>query len=205
MTCSLGSAVAAGTVRRGGSGPGVGRRAARGTAGSGAPGRRRRHRRAAGPSERHVDDAASSAMPGSWNQRTARPYRFVWSIVCGAPTSRSSAGRSAVSTSIGTPDRPASTTAGCRLAAAVPLVHSTIAGVPAEPETEGDEAGGALVVDDVHGELGAIGEGEQHRRAARTGGDDGVAHAPGDQLVGQRRAERRLGLGSRRVTIRPVG
>ncbi len=85
------------------------------------------------PSDRHVDAAASSAIPGSWYQRTARPNRLVWSIVCGAPTSRSSAGRSAVSTSIGTPDSPASTTAGCRLAAAVPLVHSTIAGVPARP------------------------------------------------------------------------
>ena len=41
--------------------------------------------------------------PGSWNQRTARPKRWVWSMACGAPTSCSSGGRSAVQTSSGTP------------------------------------------------------------------------------------------------------
>ena len=101
----------AGTVRRGGNGPASATSGSRNgrfrcTGPSPAASTSRR------PSDRQVDAAASSATPGSWNQRTARPYRFVWSIVCGAPTSRSSAGRSAVKTSIGTPDNPASTTAG---------------------------------------------------------------------------------------------
>ena len=92
------------------------------------------------PSERHTGAAASSGTPGSWNQRTARPYRWAWSIDCGAPTSRSSGGRSAVSTSIGTSDRPASTTAGRKFAAAVPLVQSSTAGVPASPSPRATNA-----------------------------------------------------------------
>src|SRR4051794_23167582 len=51
-----------------------------------------------------------------------------WSIVCPAPTSRSSAGRSAVSTSSGTPASWASTTAGRYSAAAVPLVQARTTG-----------------------------------------------------------------------------
>jgi hypothetical protein len=53
-----------------------------------------------------------------------------WSIVCPAPISRSSGGRSAVSTSSGTAASSASQTAGWRFAAAVPEVHSTATGVP---------------------------------------------------------------------------
>ena len=59
-------------------------------------------------------------------------------MVWGAPTSRSSGGRSAVQTSSGTPARWASTTAGCSSAAAVPLVvstHGRAAG--GQPEAEG--------------------------------------------------------------------
>ena len=40
--------------------------------------------------------SSSSGTPGSWNQRTAVPKSLSWSMVCGAPTSRSSGGRSAV-------------------------------------------------------------------------------------------------------------
>ena len=47
-----------------------------------------------------------------------------------APTSRSSGGRSAVSTISGTRASCASTTAGCRLAAAVPDVQVTATGRP---------------------------------------------------------------------------
>ena len=57
-------------------------------------------------SERHVAARPGRPRPGSWNHRTARPNRWVWSIVCGAPTSRSSGGRSAVTTIIGTADSP---------------------------------------------------------------------------------------------------
>jgi hypothetical protein len=38
-----------------------------------------------------------------------------------------------VITNMGTSDSPASTTAGWKLAAAVPLVHSTTAGTPSRP------------------------------------------------------------------------
>jgi pimeloyl-ACP methyl ester carboxylesterase len=51
-------------------------------------------------------------------------------MTCPAPTSRSSGGRSAVSTSSGTPACVASWTAGAKFAAAVPLVHATAAGRP---------------------------------------------------------------------------
>ncbi len=78
----------------------------------------------------HPGAEAGSGTPGAWNQRTARPKRWAWSIVWGAPTSSSSGGRLAVSASSGTPAWWASTTAGCSSAAAVPLVVSTIAGRP---------------------------------------------------------------------------
>ena len=51
-------------------------------------------------------------------------------MVCGAPIPCSSGGRSAVSMSIGTLSRSASTTAACNCTAAVPLVVSTTAGRP---------------------------------------------------------------------------
>ena len=82
------------------------------------------------PMERHADRDPSSGTPGSTNHRTDRPYRCAWSMVCGAPTSRSSGGRSAVHTSIGTPARSASTTAAWSSTAAVPLVTTTTAGRP---------------------------------------------------------------------------
>ena len=82
------------------------------------------------PSERHVVAIATSGTPGSWNQRTAVVKRRSWSIVCGAPTSRSSGGRSAVQTRSGTSAWWASTTAGCSSAAAVPLLHTSTAGRP---------------------------------------------------------------------------
>jgi hypothetical protein len=53
----------------------------------------------------------------------------------GAPTSRSSGGRSAVQASSGTAARSASTTAGWSSAAAVPLVVSTTAGRPVASPT----------------------------------------------------------------------
>ena len=62
---------------------------------------------------------------------TARPNRSGWSIVWLAPVSRSSGGRSAVSSSSGTPLSAASTAAGSRLAAAVPDVQITAVGASA--------------------------------------------------------------------------
>lgn len=56
--------------------------------------------------------------------------RPTWSIVWLAPVSRSSAGRSPVTSSSGTPLCDASTTQGSRLATAVPLEVTTTAGRP---------------------------------------------------------------------------
>ncbi len=68
--------------------------------------------------------------PTSKNHLTASPYSFSWSIVCPAPTSRSSGGRSAVSTISGTRASWASITAGARFAAAVPDVQVSATGRP---------------------------------------------------------------------------
>ena len=93
----------------------------------------------------------------------------------------------------GPSDRSASTTAGWKLAAAVPLVHSSTAGLAGEPEAEGDEGGRPLVVDDVDGDV--------RPRSARAsaigvlrepGRDDGVRPPAPDPLVDERGAERRL-------------
>ena len=116
------------------------RATARGTPDSAAPGpsgrapwRRRRARATANVRRR-------SGTPGSRDQTTCLPYRSTWSMVCGAPTPRSSSGRSAVSTIIGTSDSPASTMAGKKFAAAVPLVHSSSAGVPSRPRPSATNA-----------------------------------------------------------------
>ena len=78
------------------------------------------------------------------------------------------------------------------MAAAVPLVHSSTAGNSVDTETERDERRDPLVVDDVDGEIGALGECERHRRGTRTGSDHGMGDAEADPLVDQRGAERRL-------------
>ena len=69
-------------------------------------------------------------------------------------------------------------------------------GAAVEPEAEGDERrrparrGRRAARSSV-----ALGEGQRHRRAARSGGDDGVADAVADPLVDERGAERRLDVG----------
>ena len=73
---------------------------------------------------------SSPGTPTSQNHRTADPYSFSWSVAWLAPVPRSSGGRSAVSTSSGTLARSASSTAGWKLAAAVPEVHSTTTARP---------------------------------------------------------------------------
>ena len=76
---------------------------------------------------RRVSGAPSSSG-SSANQRTLPPKMRTWSIVCGAPRSRSSGGRSAVSRTSGTRASDASTTEGSRLATAVPEVTTTATG-----------------------------------------------------------------------------
>jgi hypothetical protein len=79
---------------------------------------------------RQPEGSDPSGGPRSRKRRTAPPYNRCWSIVCGAPTPWSSGGRSAVHAMIGTRSWWASTTAGCRFTAAVPLVVSTGTGRP---------------------------------------------------------------------------
>ena len=124
------------------------------------------------PSERHAGSSPATGTPGSWNQRAARPNRCVWSIACGAPTSRSSGGRSAVTTSIGTSEsaglddgRAGSWPPPCRSCTGAPPACRR--GRCRGPTNAGDP----LVVDDVHGQLGPRRQRQRHRRAARTGGD----------------------------------
>ena len=62
------------------------------------------------------------------NHFAARPNRWAWSIAWGAPRSRSSAGRSAVSSTSGTRDSCASTTAGANSTTAVPDVATSTTG-----------------------------------------------------------------------------
>jgi hypothetical protein len=71
-----------------------------------------------------------SWLPTSTNHFACEPYSLIWSIDWPAPTSRSSGGRSAVSTIRGTRASHASTTAGIRFAAALPDVHVTATGRP---------------------------------------------------------------------------
>ena len=114
-------------------------------------------------------------------------------MVWGAPTSRSSGGRSAVHTSIGTRARSASTTDGCSSAAAVPLVTTTTAGRPrGHADTERGEAGRALVEPDVQVEARFGGHGQGQWRRPGPGAHDRVADTGPHPLVDQRGGERRL-------------
>ena len=76
---------------------------------------------------------AAAAAPGSGtgssaNHLQAGPYSRAWSMVWAAPRSRSSGGRSAVSTMSGTRAWYASTTAGAKFTTAVPDVPRTATG-----------------------------------------------------------------------------
>ena len=124
-----------------------------------------------------------------------RPVERIWSIVCPAPTSRSSGGRSEVSTISGTPAWSASTTAGWRLAAAEPLVQATTAGAPvasAAPSAMNPRSArrGRRQLE----RLLAL-EGERERGGARAGGEEGVANAAAGELVDERRGERGVAVG----------
>ena len=146
------------------------------------------------PIERHASRMASSGAPGSRYQRTATPYRRVWSIVCGAATPCSSPGRSAVHTTSGTSAWLASTTAPWKCVAAVPLVHKSTAGRPvARPRPRAKKRGGTLVVVYVQPELGSGRQRKSKRRRAGTGCEDGVGDAGAHPLVHQCGAERRCG------------
>ena len=74
--------------------------------------------------------SASIGLGHPAHTQHGQPLPPTWSIVWLAPVSLSSNGRSAVSTSMGTPLRLASTTAGSRFATAVPLLVTSAAGPP---------------------------------------------------------------------------
>ena len=75
-----------------------------------------------------VARCSSEGTPGDTAHLVAAPNRPTCSIVCGAPVSCNSGGRSAVHTMSGTRPWCASTTAAWSSAAAVPLVTQTTAG-----------------------------------------------------------------------------
>ena len=114
-------------------------------------------------------------------------------MVWGAPTSRSSGGRSAVTTSSGTRSRSASTTAGCSSAAAVPLVVSTTAGRPvARPSPSAMNAPERSSWCTWTRTALVGGQGQRHRRRPRARAHHGVGDARTDPLVDERGAEGRV-------------
>ena len=116
------------------------------------------------------------------------PKRPTWSVVWLAPVPRSRAGRSAVTTTSGTPAWAASTTAGSRLATAVPEVQTTAAGRP--PTFARPRARKAAVRSSIRvcsrtppsARVGVV-EGEGERRVARARGE----HDLPDGRTAQRR------------------
>ena len=132
-------------------------------------------------------------------RRTSAPPRrraSIWSIVWPAPIPRSSGGRSAVSTISGTPASSASTTAGCRLAAAEPEVQRTAAGTPvarAVPRAKKPALRSSSIT--VTSIAGLAPERQRQRGRARAGGDHGVAHAAAGQLLDHRRGQRGVAVG----------
>ena len=114
-------------------------------------------------------------------------------MVWGAPTSRSSGGRSAVQAIRGTPARSASTTAAWSSAAAVPLVVTTSGRTPGgQPDPEGGEPGRPLVEPDMDGDIRVGGQGQGQRRRPRARAHHGVGHPAAHPLVDQGGGERRL-------------
>ena len=77
------------------------------------------------PPARLLARPVRTRTPNSWKNRSAGPNIRVWSTVWFAPTSRSRAAGPRSARSSGTPPWWASSTAGCRLATAVPDVVTT--------------------------------------------------------------------------------
>ena len=115
-------------------------------------------------------------------------------VVWLAPVPRSSCGRSALTTTSGVPAWWASSTAGCRLATAVPDVVTTATGCTgAAGQPEGEEPGAALVDPHVQpqppGPLGSEhGVGQRGRPGA--GAEHDLADAVPDQLVDEHGRQR---------------
>ena len=142
------------------------------------PAARRRHRPARRPTGRGV---ASRPLPSSsgrsTDQRTCRPKMPAWSIVCGAPRSRSSGGRSAVRRTSGTRASDASTTAGSSSATAVPDVTTTATGRrEARPSPSAKKPADRSSRRTRTRRPGMRPHRERERRRARPGADDDVGH-----------------------------
>ena len=136
------------------------------------------------------------------------PNRPGWCVVWLEPIPRSSTGRSAVSTIIGTPEWCASSTAGCRFATAVPDVVITTVGTPGlDREPERQEPGRPLVDPHVEAQpAGRLELGGREREGLRAGpgAEDDVTHTgvdqlgeQGDRVVGRGAGGRGDGVGSR--------
>ena len=124
-----------------------------------------------GPSGNQAASRASSSGAVRSTKLAASPNRRTWSVVWLAPVPRRRAGRSAVTATRGTPAWAASSTAGCRLAAAVPDVVTTATGrcdPLASPRAR--NAGRPLVDPGVQGDPLVGGQGEGERRVARARG-----------------------------------
>ena len=137
--------------------------------------------------KRSCSGPAPPSSETSKNHLAALPNSFSWSIACPAPLSRSSAGRSALSTSSGTRASRASITAGAELrhrGARRARHRRRQAAALGEPERE--EAGAALVDVRVAAQPRLAREREHQRRRARAGGGAGVAHPAAGQLVDER-------------------
>ena len=157
----------------------------------------------AGPRTGGVGDGARDERPPAGRERRRRarrgrrthaplpPNRCVWSMVCGAATSRSSGGRSAVQTTSGTSAWCASTTAAWSSAAAVPLVHTTSAGRPvARPTPSAANEHDRSSWKTCNASSGRSASASASGVEREPGSQHDVAHAGPDRLVGQRGAER---------------
>ena len=124
---------------------------------------------------------AAAARRTTW---TCRRRGAAWSIVCGAPRSRSSGGRSAVSTTSGTRAIDASTTAGSRLATAVPDVTTMATArrdARARPSAKNPAARSSSMTRTVRPGCARSGEGQ--RRRARPGAHDDLGDPGRHELL----------------------
>ena len=130
-----------------------------------------------GPSGSQAASRASSAGSVRSTKLAASPKRRTWSVVWLAPVPRRRAGRSAVTATRGTPAWAASSTAGCRLAVAVPEVVTTATGrcdPLARPRARKPAVRSSMRVCSLTPLVGGQGEGQ--RGVARPRAEHDVGH-----------------------------
>ena len=134
---------------------------------------------------------SSAAVPSaggmSTNQRTWLPYSRTWSMVCAAPTSRSSGGRSAVRTTSGMRGDRGLDHGGEKVRGGSTRGTDERHRFPElSRETEREVPGRALVEMEPGAERRVAREGQRQGCRARTGADDHVVHAAVVQLCDER-------------------